>query len=231
MNIVENFLLKLESGFDYNSIPVTSYSDGTNTITYKYNLDGIRTSKVVNGINTTYYLEGRTIIFEDRNGDVLYYIYNGSELLGFVYKNKKCLVRRRNIILKITSFDKKIINDIYIHDFLLNDFSYNNLMGILTINLLSDRNELKNKSFVLNDIIYIEYNNVNFWGGDGVPFDCVVVDDNFTKFNELKSRLEEKSICPSKLKGDVIELSFYNLSGGELRIICRSIDYNEYDND
>jgi len=38
LNIVENFLLKLESGFDYNSIPVTSYSDGTNTITYKYNL-------------------------------------------------------------------------------------------------------------------------------------------------------------------------------------------------
>ena len=27
-------------------------------------------------------------MFEDRNGDVLYYIYNGSELLGFVYKNK-----------------------------------------------------------------------------------------------------------------------------------------------
>ena len=94
---------------------LASYSDGTNTITYKYNLDGIRTSKVVNGINTTYYLEGRTIIFEDRNGDVLYYIYNGSELLGFVYKNKKSLVRRRNIILKITSFDKKIINDIYIY--------------------------------------------------------------------------------------------------------------------
>ncbi len=71
-----------------NGRELASYSDGTNTITYKYNLDGIRTSKVVNGINTTYYLEGRTIIFEDRNGDVLYYIYNGSELLGFVYKNK-----------------------------------------------------------------------------------------------------------------------------------------------
>ena len=98
-----------------NGRELASYSDGTNTITYKYNLDGIRTSKVVNGINTTYYLEGRTIIFEDRNGDVLYYIYNGSELMGFVYKNKKSLVRRRNIILKITSFDKKIINDIYIY--------------------------------------------------------------------------------------------------------------------
>ena len=71
-----------------NGRELASYSDGTNTITYKYNLDGIRTSKVVNGIKTNYILEGRTIIFEDRNGDVLYYIYNGSELLGFVYENK-----------------------------------------------------------------------------------------------------------------------------------------------
>ncbi len=107
-------------------------------------------------------------------------------------------------------------------------FSYNNLMGILTINLLSDRNEFKNKSFVLNDIIYVEYNNVNFWGGDGVPFDCVMVDDNFTKFNELKGKLKKDEIIPSKLKGEVVELSFYNLSGGELRVICRSIEYNEY---
>ncbi len=131
--------------------------------------------------------------------------------------------------MKITNSNKELINDIYIHDFALNDFSYNNLMGTLTINFLSDRRELKNKSFILEDIIYLEYNNVNFWMGDGVPFDCVVVDDNFTKFNELKSRLKDDEIVPSKLMGDVIELSFYNLSGGELRIICRSIDYNEYD--
>ncbi len=29
------------------------------------------------------------IIFEDKNGDVIYYIYNGDELLVFVYKSKK----------------------------------------------------------------------------------------------------------------------------------------------
>ncbi len=29
------------------------------------------------------------IIFEDKNSDVIYYIYNGDELLGFVYKSKK----------------------------------------------------------------------------------------------------------------------------------------------
>ncbi|MDE5888408.1 MAG: hypothetical protein K2H20_00135, partial [Bacilli bacterium] len=71
-----------------NGRELSSYSDGTNNISYKYNLNGIRTSKIVNGIKTNYILEGTSIIFEDRNGDVIYYIYNGSELLGFVYKSK-----------------------------------------------------------------------------------------------------------------------------------------------
>ncbi len=70
-----------------NGRELASYSDGTNNISYKYNLNGIRTSKVVNGIKTNYILEGTSIIFEDRNGDVIYYIYNGSELLGFAYNN------------------------------------------------------------------------------------------------------------------------------------------------
>ncbi len=71
-----------------NGRELSTYSDGTNNISYKYNVDGIRTSKKVNDIETNYILEGTSIIFEDRNGDVIYYIYNGSELLGFVYKNK-----------------------------------------------------------------------------------------------------------------------------------------------
>ncbi len=70
-----------------NGRELATYSDGTKNISYKYNLNGIRTSKVVNGIKTNYILEGTSIVFEDRAGDMLYYIYNGDELLGFVYNS------------------------------------------------------------------------------------------------------------------------------------------------
>jgi len=70
-----------------NGRELATYSDGTNNISYKYDLLGIRTSKTVNGITTNYYVEGRNIIFEDRNGTMLYYLYNGDELLGFTYNN------------------------------------------------------------------------------------------------------------------------------------------------
>ena len=68
-----------------NGRELSTYNDGSNNISYKYNIDGIRTSKVVNNVETKYYLEGTKIIFEDRNGTVLYYLYNGDVLLGFVY--------------------------------------------------------------------------------------------------------------------------------------------------
>ncbi|MGN1371986.1 MAG: RHS repeat domain-containing protein [Candidatus Coprovivens sp.] len=68
-----------------NGRELSSYQDSSNNISYKYNLNGIRTSKVVNNIETKYYLEGNKIVFEDRNNTMLYYLYNGDELLGFVY--------------------------------------------------------------------------------------------------------------------------------------------------
>ncbi len=71
-----------------NGRELSIYSDEKNNISFKYDADGIRNSKIVNGVETKYYLEGKMIIFEDRNGDVIYYIYNGGELLGFIYKNK-----------------------------------------------------------------------------------------------------------------------------------------------
>ena len=70
-----------------NGRELSEYSDDKYQISFEYNLDGIRTSKTVNGTKIKYYLENQMIIFEDRNGDIIYYIYNGDELLGFVYKN------------------------------------------------------------------------------------------------------------------------------------------------
>ena len=72
--------LAKEYGMSYHSIENMIY-------TYKRqgHLNGIRTSKVVNNIETKYYLEGNTIVFEDRNNTMLYYLYNGDELLGLVY--------------------------------------------------------------------------------------------------------------------------------------------------
>ena len=64
------------------------YTDNTQTITYKYNVSGIRTSKVVNNVETKYGLEGKTIVFEQKGEDLLQYIRdNDGELVAMKYNN------------------------------------------------------------------------------------------------------------------------------------------------
>lgn len=56
------------------------------TNTYTYNEDGIRTSKTVNTVTTTYYLDGANII-EQRDGtNTLHFYYDSNdEVIGFTY--------------------------------------------------------------------------------------------------------------------------------------------------
>ncbi len=71
-----------------NGRELESYSDGINSITYKYNIDAIRLSKTVNGIETKYYLEDNDIIFEKTGNNILYFMRDGmDDLFGFKYNN------------------------------------------------------------------------------------------------------------------------------------------------
>ena len=59
------------------------------TIDYKYDSNGIRLSKVVNGVETKYYLEQYNIIYEECNGKIIYYLYDPTGLIGLEYDGKK----------------------------------------------------------------------------------------------------------------------------------------------
>jgi len=56
------------------------------TIQYKYNDSGIRTSKIIDGIETKYYLDGSNIIYETRGNQTIYYTYNeNGYIIGLNY--------------------------------------------------------------------------------------------------------------------------------------------------
>ena len=71
---------------------LTTIAAGLNTFYYRYNADGIRTGKTINGVKHTYALSGTTILNEEwtENGvqHLLMYVYdaNGSPT-GMVYRN------------------------------------------------------------------------------------------------------------------------------------------------
>lgn len=58
-------------------------------ISYEYDINGIRTSKTVNGIKTKYYLENSHIIFEQNDNNLIYYLYSGNDILGLEYNKNR----------------------------------------------------------------------------------------------------------------------------------------------
>lgn len=120
-----------------NGRELSTYSDETNNISYKYNFNGIRTSKAINNITTNYYVEGRNIIFEDRNGTMLYYLYNGDELLGFIYNNNTYYYHK-NLFQDIIGIYDSNYNEIVTYDYdswgVIKNITDNSNINLGTIN-------------------------------------------------------------------------------------------------
>ena len=57
-----------EYTFSWCGSRLTKAVKGSNTYTFTYNDEGIRTSKTVNGVTTNYYLNGTQIVAEETSG-------------------------------------------------------------------------------------------------------------------------------------------------------------------
>ena len=112
-----------------NGRQLKSYNDNV----YKYNYAGIRKSKLVNGVETNYYLEGTSIIFEKRNNDVIYYIRNNLDsLIGFKYNN--------DIYYYIKNLQNDIIGILDSNYNLVVKYRYDSWGKILAITDVNDNN-------------------------------------------------------------------------------------------
>ena len=61
-------------------------TQGSKSISYVYNADGLRTSKTVNGVTTEFYwLEGRLLGQKTGNNTILYLYDENGEMIGFTY--------------------------------------------------------------------------------------------------------------------------------------------------
>lgn len=69
-------------------------------INYYYNSQGKRVGKTVGNIQTKYFLDGNNIIFEERNNNNIYYLYDLDGLIGLEYNNQKYY------------YEKNLFNDI-----------------------------------------------------------------------------------------------------------------------
>ena len=95
-----------------NGRQLATLTNGQTSASYDYNESGIRNKKTVNGITTTYQLDGSKIVSENRNGTVQSYFYdeNGS-VLGIVYGGENYYFRKnfRNDVLAILNASGEVV--------------------------------------------------------------------------------------------------------------------------
>lgn len=73
--------------FSWSGRDLAGVVDGSDTYSFIYNDQGIRTSKTKNGVTTTYYLNGSQIMAEETSGNIIVYIYDASGTpIGMQYR-------------------------------------------------------------------------------------------------------------------------------------------------
>ena len=110
-----------------NGRQLATLTNGQTSASYDYNESGIRNKKTVNGITTTYQLDGSKIVSENRNGTVQSYFYdeNGS-VLGITYGGENYYFRKnfRNDVLAILNASGEVVVE----------YSYDPWGNILAVN-------------------------------------------------------------------------------------------------
>ena len=95
-----------------NGRQLATLTNGQTSASYDYNESGIRNKKTVNGVTTTYQLDGSKIVSENRNGTVQSYFYdeNGS-VLGIVYGGENYYFRKnfRGDVLAVLNASGEVV--------------------------------------------------------------------------------------------------------------------------
>ena len=109
-----------------NGRQLATLTNGQTSASYDYDESGIRTKKTVNGVTTTFQLDGSKIVSENRNGTVQSYFYdeNGS-VLGITYGGENYYFRKnfRNDVLAILNASGEVVVE----------YSYNPWGNILAV--------------------------------------------------------------------------------------------------
>lgn len=83
---IGNPLLYRGANLSWYGRQLTAYSKGGTNASFTYDASGLRSTKTVNGVKTTYQYVGDQLLYEDRgNGTKLYYFYDSNGILSAIY--------------------------------------------------------------------------------------------------------------------------------------------------
>jgi len=162
---------------------LATYTKGDLDVSYDYNIDGIRTSKIVNGEAINYILEGKNIIIEDSPKGMIYYIYDSNEVVGLKYNNQTYFYKKNlqgDIIGLYNSNFEQIVTYTYdswgkvlsVTDNFGNEITDNNHIGLI--------NPFRYRSYYYDEETKLYYLNSRYYNSEWGRFISV---DNYIIIN------------------------------------------------
>lgn len=134
----------------YNGRQLCTYTKGSTSVSYKYDGEGLRKSKTVNGVKYDYYYVDSVLLYEKRENDYeLFYRYDNEGKLAFITRIKtstnsqedfKVLTNIQGDVIKILNNDCSVVAD----------YSYD-AWGNVTVNSTNDiamQNSIRYRGYV-----------------------------------------------------------------------------------
>ena len=99
--------------FTWNGRQLVGATKGGKTYSFTYNDSGYRTSKTVNGVTTTYYLNGSMIMAEETQGNMTVYLYDTAGMpIGMQYH----LATAAEDVWQVYWFEKNLLGELTKND-------------------------------------------------------------------------------------------------------------------
>lgn len=179
-------------------------TDGSNTYSYSYDENGIRTSKTVNGVTTYYNTQDGLILSQTDGTNTMYFQYNSSGVpLGFIWNNSQYfyLTNQMGDVISITSA----------RGIELVQYEYDEWGAVASI-YTPHNSETENTLANINPIRYRGY-----------------YYDNETGYYYLQSRYYDPSICRFINSDSHKYLNLYVKTGLNLFAYCENDAINGFD--
>ena len=153
----------LGASLKWNGRELTSYTEGDTSISYKYDADGLRTSKTVNGVTSKYFYVNGQLHYEERSdGTKLYFFYDSNGFLtGLEYNNTMYYpaTNKRGDVVALYYANGKIMGryeyDAWGNVIKITDYSYDAEGKLTTTDLTNNPNS--RDLLVVNPIRYRSY--------------------------------------------------------------------------
>lgn len=117
--------------------------------------------------------------------------------------------------------------DIYIHDDVVEELTFVRSEYKLTL-LLSTHSANRQYTIEFSDVIGFEMSSCDFWGSSSRIYDFVVLEcKEYSVIPRLKQNQHFDSVIEPTEVNDYIEVKIIFISGDELAVACKRIEYNK----